>query len=60
MKKRNIHYRTIIPAFLMALAFTCFSSLTAQAAGKGGAGGGGSQGSSIVGLWHVSLYLDNW
>jgi hypothetical protein len=58
MKKRNIHYRTAIPAVLMALALTCFSSLTAQAAGKGGAGGGGSQGGSIVGLWHVGLFLD--
>jgi hypothetical protein len=50
MKKRNIHYRTIIPAFLMALALTCVSSLMAQAGGRGG----GTQGGSIVGLWDVT------
>jgi hypothetical protein len=59
MKKLHIQYRTTIPAFLMALALTCFSSLTAHAAGKGGAGGGGTQGSSIVGLWHVELFFDS-
>jgi hypothetical protein len=54
MNKLHIQYRTIIPAFLIALALTCFSSLTAQAGGRGG----GSPGGSIVGLWDVT-YTSN-
>jgi hypothetical protein len=54
MKNRNIHYRGTIPALLTALALTCFSSLTAQAAGKGDRTG--TQGGSIVGLWEVHYF----
>jgi hypothetical protein len=55
MKNRKIHYRTAIAALLMALALTCLSSQTAQAARKETAG---SQGSPIVGLWDVQ-YTSN-
>jgi hypothetical protein len=54
MKNLSINYRRTIPAILTALALTCLSSLTAQAAGKGG--GGGTQGGSIVGLWEVHYF----
>jgi hypothetical protein len=57
MKNRNVHYRTTIPAILTALALTCLSSLTAQAASPAGkGGGGGTQGGSIVGLWEVHYF----
>ena len=50
MKNRNVNCRTTIPALLMALAFTCLSSVTAQAQG--------TQGSAIVGTWHVQVFFD--
>ena len=50
MKNQNIK-TTAIPALLMALAFTCLSSLTAQAGGERGTEGG-----AIVGLWNVHYF----
>jgi len=48
MKKQTIHYTKTIPALLMALSMSCFSSLTAQ-----GGGGRGTEGGAIIGLWHL-------
>jgi hypothetical protein len=52
MRNQNNRYGTAIAAVLVALAFACSSSLTAQTQNNS------SDNGSIVGLWHVSLYLD--
>jgi len=52
MKNQNNKYGTTIAALLMALAFACSSSLTAQTQNSSNDNG------SIVGLWHVTFYLD--
>jgi hypothetical protein len=57
MNNRNVNCRTTIPALLMALAFTCLCSVTAQTGGRG-VEGRGTEGGAIVGLWHVQLFLD--
>ena len=46
MNNRNVNCRTTIPALLIALAFTCISSVTAQVGERGPEG-------AIVGLWQV-------
>ena len=56
MKNRNVNYRTTISALFMALAFSCLSSVTAQAGGREAAGG--TQGGAIVGTWHVQVFFD--
>ena len=50
MNNRNINCRSTILALFMALAFTCLCSFTAQA-------GRGTEGSRIVGLWDVQLFI---
>ena len=47
MKNHNSHYGTMIAALLIALAFACLSSSTAQAQALNGQDSG-----VIVGLWH--------
>jgi hypothetical protein len=49
MNNRNINCRTTIPALLIALAFTCISSVTAQVEVAGERGPEGA----VVGLWQV-------
>jgi hypothetical protein len=53
VKNLKITCRTAIPALLMGLAFTCLSSLTAQAQERRGTEGG-----AIVGLWVVHYTSD--
>ena len=56
MKNRNVNCRTTIPALFMALAFSCLSLVTAQA---GGSQAEGTQRPTIVGTWHVQIFLDS-
>src|ERR1044071_8664451 len=56
MKNRSVNSRTTIPALFMALAFSCLSSVTAQARGSEAAQG--TQRSAILGTWHVQVFFD--
>jgi len=56
MKNRNVNRRTTIPALFVALAFSCLSSVTAQAGGREAAGR--TQRSPIVGTWDVQVFFD--
>ena len=55
MKNRNIHYRTTIPALLIALVLGCFPLSPAVQANDGR---NENDGHSIVGLWHVHYTSD--
>ena len=56
MKNRNVNCRTTIPALFMALAFSCLSSVTAQAGGSRSSRR--AHGVTIVGTWHVQVFFD--